>query len=275
MIVKRTAGAFYGQVQRCHESAGVTFVECVYTVPSRVHLPWHVHENAYLYLVVAGACEERLGSTTRVVDSSALVFHPVGEPHSNRWADPGGRAFHVEFSQSRIAAISDYATVRRDPAEIRCGQATWLAARLYREYKNSDDLSPLVMEGLALEILAEISRPDTPDAARTPPRWLSQARGILHDRLAEPLLQADVATAVGVHPVHLARSFRHHFGCTLGEYLRRLRVESACHRLATTETPLCEIALATGFADQSHFTRTFRRLMRMTPGEYRRNFRQR
>jgi AraC family transcriptional regulator len=234
-----------------------------------------MHENAYLYLVVAGACEERLGRTTRIVNSSALVFHPAGEPHSNRWGDSGGRAFHVEFSRPRIAAISEYATVRRDPAEIRCGPATWLATQLYREYQESDDLSLLVMEGLALEILASISRPDIPDEARTPPRWLCQAHDLLYDRLAEPLTLADVATAVGIHPVHLARSFRRHFGCTLGECLRRLRVESACHRLATTDTPLCEIALAAGFADQSHFTKTFRRLMRMTPGEFRRNFRRR
>src|SRR5579871_4707496 len=143
MIIKRTPGKFYGLAQGRCEAAGVTFVECVYTVQSRVHLPWHVHENAYFYLVVAGACEERLGKTSRVVDSSALVFHPAGEPHSNRWGDAGGRAFHVEFSRPRIAAVSEYATVRRDPAEIRCGPATWLATRLYREYQKSDDLSLL------------------------------------------------------------------------------------------------------------------------------------
>ncbi|WP_250846723.1 helix-turn-helix transcriptional regulator [Aquisphaera insulae] len=246
-------------------------MECVYTPQSRVCLPWHMHENAYLYLVVSGVCEERLGRKARIVESSSLVFHPAGEPHSNRWDDAGGRVFHIEFSRSRIAAIGEYVPIRTSPTEVRRGPAEWLATRLYREYQKRDDLSPLVMEGLALEILAEISRPGTAEPGHTPPRWLCQARELLHDRFNEPLALNEVATSVGIHPVHLARSFRRHFGCTPGDYLRRIRVEFACHQLAHTDTPLIEIALAAGFADQSHFTRTFRRHMRQTPGEFRRN----
>src|SRR5262249_27043584 len=113
-------------------------------------------------------------------------FHPAGVRHSNRWDDGGGRAFHVEFSRSRIAAIGEYATVQSNLVEARCGPAKWLADRLYREDKKSDDLSLLVMEGLALESLAGISRPDTIDVARTPPRWLCKVRDLLHDRFVEP-----------------------------------------------------------------------------------------
>ena len=67
-----------------------------------------------------------------------------------------------------------------------------------------------------------------------------------------------------------ARTFRGDYGCSPGEYLRRLLVEIACQRLAMTDVPLAEIALAAGFSDQSHFTKTFRRYNGMTPGEYRR-----
>jgi AraC family transcriptional regulator len=275
MTVKLSSGAFYGRMQTRREVAGMTFVECAYTAQPRGHLPWHLHESAYFYLVVAGACEERLGRTTRVVGSNALVFHPAGAPHSNCWGEAGGRAFHVEFSQSRIAAIGEYTPVQRDPVEVRCGPATWFASQLYREYQKPDDFSSLVMEGLALEILAEISRAGTADLAGTTPQWLHRARDLLHDRFAEPLALGDVAKAVGVHPVHFARCFRRRFGCPPGDYLRKLRVESACRQLATSETPLIEVALTAGFADQSHFTKTFRRIMGMTPGEFRRNFRTR
>jgi AraC family transcriptional regulator len=98
---------------------------------------------------------------------------------------------------------------------------------------------------------------------------------LFHDRFTENISFDEVAAAVGMHPVHLAREFRRHFGCAPGEYIRRLRVEFACRRLASTDTPLIEVALSAGFADQSHFTRTFRRQMRMTPGEFRRRFRSR
>src|SRR5262249_21772677 len=82
---------------------------------------------------------------------------------------------------------------------------------------------------------------------------------------AENLTHEAVAAAVGIHPVHLARVFRYHFGATLGDYVRRLRVEFAARQLITTEETLAGIALAAGFSDQSHFTRTFKRQTGMTP----------
>jgi AraC family transcriptional regulator len=82
-----------------------------------------------------------------------------------------------------------------------------------------------------------------------------------------------LAVGVGVHPVTLARAFRRAFGCTIGEYLRRLRIERAAEQLATGTQPLAEIALAAGFADQSHFSNVFRRRVGMSPSAYRREVR--
>ena len=133
-----------------------------------------------------------------------------------------------------------------------------------------DALSPLAVEGLTLEILAAAARLDR-DAGRALPPWLRQARELLDDRFAEPLSLGEVAAAVGVHPVHLAACFRRHFRASVGEYLRQRRVEAAARLLTATDTPLAEVALAVGFADQSHFTRTFRRHTGRTPSRYRRD----
>jgi AraC family transcriptional regulator len=72
-----------------------------------------------------------------------------------------------------------------------------------------------------------------------------------------------------VHPVHLSRSFRRHFGLTLTEYVRQGRLARAMVRLSTTDDPMIEIARDVGFADQSHFTREFRRAVGDSPGGYR------
>jgi AraC family transcriptional regulator len=226
-------------------------------------------------LVIEGVCEEVCRRGTRVVRPATLVFHPAGEPHGNRWHDAGGRVFHIDISQARAREVRDHAPTESGPAEFRGGAVPWLARRLYREYRQPDNVSLLVMEGLTLEILAETCRHRARLPDRAPPRWLLRARELLHDRFTEKLCLDEIATAAGVHPVHLARAFRDHFGCTPGDYLRRLRVESACQQLAASDTPLTAVALSAGFADQSHFTKTFRRFMQMTPGEFRRNFRAR
>jgi AraC family transcriptional regulator len=126
------------------------------------------------------------------------------------------------------------------------------------------------MEGLTLELLAESSRHDSVRIDRDPPPWLHRIRDLLHDQFAEGLSLDAVAAEGGIHPAHLARVFRRHCGCTVGDYMRRLKVEDACRRLATSEASLVVIALDAGFADQSHFAKIFKRQTGMTPAEYRR-----
>jgi AraC family transcriptional regulator len=79
----------------------------------------------------------------------------------------------------------------------------------------------------------------------------------------------------GVHPVHLARSFGSHYGCSPGEYVRALRIEEAKARLQDSKEPLAEIAVACGFSDQSHFSTAFRRAVGVSPGAYRKRALQR
>jgi AraC family transcriptional regulator len=147
--------------------------------------------------------------------------------------------------------------------------------RLYQEFTQMDSVSPVAIEGLALELLAEVSRQSLHGAGRKPPRWLDQARALVEGRFSERLSLVDVATAVGVHPVHLAREFRRWHRCTVGEYIRRLRIEFAREAISTTDLPLGRIAFDAGFCEPSHFTRTFRRLTGMTPAEFRATFSER
>jgi AraC family transcriptional regulator len=146
---------------------------------------------------------------------------------------------------------------------------SFLAARAYREFGEPDDLSPLVIEGLMFELIGETSRRQRPRTASPPPRWLNQARQLLHDNFSERVTLAEVAAAVGVHPAHLSKAFHRFFNCTVGVYLRQQRIEFACQALATTDLPLSQIALAAGFSDQSHLTRLFKRQMTVSPAQYR------
>jgi len=78
-----------------------------------------------------------------------------------------------------------------------------------------------------------------------------------------------VAGAVGVHPVHLARAFRLHYGAPVGAYQRGLRLSWAAGMLADGDDEIAQIALRAGFFDQSHFTRAFKRQFGFTPAAYR------
>jgi AraC-like DNA-binding protein len=110
-----------------------------------------------------------------------------------------------------------------------------------------------------------MSRRTLPAAARIPPPWLERAREILHAGFTAPPTLARLADTVGVHPVYLASAFHKHYGRTIGDYVRRLRIEFACRELSSSEAPLAAVALAAGFSSQAHFSTTFKRLTDLTP----------
>jgi AraC family transcriptional regulator len=94
----------------------------------------------------------------------------------------------------------------------------------------------------------------------------------------DPLGRADVsrlAREADVHPVYLARVFRRHFGQSLGTFARRRRLQWSADQLSGTDRGLAEIALEAGFADQSHFTRQFKRAFGVSPRQFRLSERER
>lgn len=265
-----SAGCFYGQTVKKYETAGLVLTESLYRPGTK--LSRHSHINPYFCITLRGTYQEVYGNKRRGCIPSTLVFHPADEIHANQFLDQGGHLFRLEFPSAWIERIRHYSSVLQQPADFTGGPMVCLVTKLYRESYQLDSVSPLAVEGLALEIIAEMARlkfhPD-----RTHPRWVKQARDFLHENFAEKLNPRAIAETLGVHPVHLARGFRGVYGCTMGDYLRELRIEIASRYLSTSEISIADISTVTGFADQSHFSKTFKRLTGLTPAQYRVVFR--
>jgi AraC family transcriptional regulator len=268
METRLQPGSSFGQVVRHRAAAGFTLTETTYAPGLQV--PRHAHEYAFFYTVLEGDYTETFGRIALTPRPFALVFHPAGEVHSHHCGDGGGRCFNIDLAPHWIDRMNEYCPVPQSATDLEGGLLSWLATRLYREFREADPLSALSIEGVGLEMLAETARRLAPvGTRRRAPRWLQQVRELLHERFADPMALDEIAATVGIHPVHLARVFRRHYRCTIGDYVRQLRVEFACRQLSASDDPLLEIALAAGFCDQSQFCRTFRRLTGMTPGEFR------
>lgn len=258
-----------GKVTR-RELADFSLVESVY--PASSVMARHTHELAHISIVLRGAYAERYGRRERLAEPSILVIHPPDEDHSVVFKEAGAHVFSIHLKPLWLERVRDYSKVLDSPVDFSGGYPASLALRLYREFRERDEAAPLMIESLALEIVAAATRRATPCERKTP-RWLGQARELLHASFAGHLTLAGVAGAVGVHPVYLAATFRKHYHCTVGEYVRRLRIEAACREVSRTDAPLSEIAPAVGFYDQSHFTNVFKRHTGMTPAQYRAAFR--
>ncbi|HXF06360.1 MAG TPA: AraC family transcriptional regulator [Blastocatellia bacterium] len=264
-------GHLYGESLKTRRLPGAILSERKY--PPGFRTPTHSHEQDLFCLVIRGGYTEMVGTTTRVCEPSLLLFHPADEVHAEHFHQTGGSSFILEIEPWWLKQIRQHTRVIDSSACFRGGHPVVLGMRLYREFlEGEDELSPLVMEGLVLALIGEASRSAVTPTVGHPPKWLVEAKELLHERFREPLTLAEIAHAVGVHPVHLAQMFHKYYKCTIGGYIRQLRLEFACHQLITTPAPLCQIALASGFSDQSHFTRTFKRYLGVPPGQYRELF---
>jgi AraC family transcriptional regulator len=267
MGVKLAVGCYFGDCLQGRELAGFWLTDFTYQPGHRI--PTHSHAQSYFSLIVAGGYEETYGNRNRTCQSATVVFHPAGERHAERIGCAGARVFSVEVVSHWLGASPEYRPVLEEPADFQGGPLARLAFRLYQEFRRPDTFSPLAVEGLVLECAAERARHGNRPACGRPPRWLTRAQEALRARFVAPPSLAELADEVGVHPVHLARTFRAYLGCTVGDYVRQLKVEYAGQRLTASEAPLVDIALDAGLADQSHFARTFRRLRGLTPTAFR------
>jgi AraC family transcriptional regulator len=248
---------------------GFSLVEAVY--PPRLRVSTHSHEKANLCIALQGTCSESYGRKLREYRPFALDFLPATHTHSLTFDGAPLRCFNVDVAPQTLNSAREYSLVLDESLHCYGGSLAWLFMRLYNEFLQKDTASQLAIEGLMLEMLAVISRTRIDVPEPKPPRWLQRAEEMLRARFLDDLSLSVISQAVGVHPVHLSREFRRHYHSSVGEYIRKLRIEYTCKEMLNSDIPLSEIASAAGFADQSHFTRTFKRLVGMTPAVFRSN----
>jgi AraC-like DNA-binding protein len=141
-------------------------------------------------------------------------------------------------------------------------------------------MSPLALDHLELLVGAHVmqrygaSRPSRMLVAGGLAPWQRRrATELLREKLGGTIRLADVAQTCELSVSHFARSFKASFGVSCHRWLTERRIERTKELLAATDTPLVHVASQAGFSDQAAFTRTFRRLVGLSPGRWRREHR--
>jgi len=104
---------------------------------------------------------------------------------------------------------------------------------------------------------------------RTTQQLIRKAMAYIHARYSEPVTREEIAAQVGISADYLTDCFRQELGITPITYIRRYRIRQACELLRNTDQAITQIAMAVGYSDSAHFTRTFQREMKLTPRAFR------
>ncbi|MFF0186983.1 AraC family transcriptional regulator [Streptomyces sp. NPDC005244] len=233
--------------------------------------PMHVHEAWTLLIVDDGAVRYDLDRHEHGTPHDTVSLLPPHIPHNGAPATADGfrkRVLYLDSSRlgdDLIGPAVDGPDLVDPVLRQRVGQLHTALAHPGDELE-ADSRLTLISERLHVRLrpaaAAGLVRPDRPLAHRL--------RELLDARLVEGIALDEAARLVHAHPAHLVRAFSGAFGIAPHQYLMSRRVDRA-RRLLLDGRPPGEVAAATGFYDQSHLTRHFRRLVGVTPGRYARS----
>lgn len=232
-------------------------------------LPWHVHDAPSLCVVVGGQVKEQYGLRVRDRRRGDVVFQPQPLRHRDLVTGSRLQILTLELRDSAMGALEDLGLPRRDPVFTTSSRAARLARLAQAELPDDDPAAELELMGFAYELLSIVLRRPG-DTGPQPPRWVRRLHDSLRDEFRTTPTLRELAAREGVSPYRLSRAFRQHYGMSIGAFLRRVRVDHAMELLAAPDLPLVEVALSSGFYDQSHLTNVFKRHTGLTPAIFRR-----
>ncbi|MEJ1238315.1 chromate resistance protein ChrB domain-containing protein [Chryseolinea sp. T2] len=178
--------------------------------------------------------------------------HDVAAQASGLWAISAGIAHNIQNDHELLT----------QGMVIYDGLYTW--ARLLQNEKHTQN----PFENLLLDVYKRFIA----TKGKKVPDWAKELKEIIQDQIDTNLTLnlKEISQSLNVHPTYLSREFSKYFdNLSFGDYIRKLRIDKALDLLKDSKYSLAEISYLTGFSDQSHFTRTFRKHTGKSPASYR------
>jgi AraC-like DNA-binding protein len=244
--------------------------------------PMHVHDAWTLLIVDDGAVRYDLERHEHGTPHDTVSLLPPHVPHNGAPATPHGFRKRVVYldagvlGEDLIGAAVDGPDLRDALLRHRVGQLHTALARPGDELEAESRLT-FVAEHLRERLYERLrpagrSAPGPAGRDARDPALARRLRDLLDARVADGVTLEEAARLLHAHPAHLVRAFSRAYGIAPHQYLTSRRVGRA-RRLLLDGLPPGEVATTTGFFDQAHLTRHFRKLVGVTPGRYRRSAR--
>jgi AraC-like DNA-binding protein len=263
-----------GETARIVQAKGIPGIELLYGKYRRFSFARHFHTVTAFGIVETGVMRTCVqGATHRAPAGNVILFNP-GDVHAPQPGDGSGWSFRMFYLEHSL--LQEFANRSGQNRPLWFVQALAENRELHSELlllhrMLGHDSDPLAAESRLVSVLEQIAgysqwttRPESADIGRSK---IERVREYLHACNADAVTLRTLSDVADLSPWHLLRSFRAQVGITPHAYHMQTRVEQS-RMLLASGVSIAETALQTGFADQSHFTRQFKRFTGVTPGRY-------
>lgn len=258
------SGNYLGKVEKILTVNGI--IAGITTYPEIIAAEQlHYHETLHLSFVLKGGNLEKRNRHDIERLPGVVTFYDAGEPHQSTKTIPLSRHINVEI-EAEFLKRHGFSVNAMNLNYLKSPDAKLLMLRMFNELQADDDLSATSTESLVLALLSITKQQNKYE---NPPKWIDLVYQFIHDRWDEQLTLKELSDIAGVHTVTLSKFFPRYFGSSIGEYLRKIKIERALTLIETSTHSLTEISNECGFADQSHFIRTFKAQTGFLPKNYR------
>ncbi|MBW8683925.1 helix-turn-helix transcriptional regulator [Chitinophaga rhizophila] len=284
--MKLENGEYLGKNSQTFYADGLIISKTVYR--EKVFEGWHYHQNNHLSFILNGGNREYRHHTDKIILPGNIVLYHSGEWHRNCHTQHPSHNINLEiedrflqqyeacFNRSHIAfkplhtlqELTSGITAISQRNRLTQTNAWLTAIRIYHDCKAGDIHTATSVHLQLLSLL---------QAATGKPKEEKYLFGgntekiieLLHDRWNESVSLQELSSVSGLHPVTVSRHFAAYFDCSLGEYMRRIRIQKALFLVRQPDISLTDIAYRCGFFDQSHFIRAFKTQTGFLPGAFR------
>jgi AraC family transcriptional regulator len=186
--------------------------------------PWHYHQNAHFAFTTKGRLIETHKKKKIQLSGGCLMYNHSQGPHCNSGYTEGVSALHIDISDDWFKQYNINFSQIEGVHELNDPVLKNVFYTLFKEVKHFDMASPLAIEAMMLQSVAEMMHHRFLQTT-TIPSWVFKVKELLYDRYNEELLLQEIASEVNIHPVYLCQQFPEYFHCSFGEYVRKIRIE--------------------------------------------------
>lgn len=254
-------GQYSGSIRQWKEYRGLITSKTAYD--GHFNTSFHYHEHPHLSFILQGGNIEYRQKETLIRSANEVMFYHSGELHKTLPTDSQTRNLNLEIDAAFLLENNIPEDQLKQVVENNRDSSLFIL-KMQSEIHLNDQLTESALHAL---LFGFITAPELKNYKQID--WCVKLNQLINDNWNKQQNLSDLAMQIGVHPVTISKYFARYFGCTLGEYLRKLRISRSLSLIKNSEDSLTEIALFCGFADQSHFIRVFKHYTGISPKNYR------